>query len=381
MEMNSATILIIDDKDSNIRTLESLLEQEGRTFMHATSGADGLKLALTHSIDLIFLDVQMPQMDGFEVAQILKSNKKTKQIPIIFASAEAKGRQSVIKGFEEGAVDYLSKPLDPDLTRAKVAVLLQLQMQRKELIEKNQSLERAEAQIKEQVSELEALNKELESFSYSISHDLRAPLRSVIGYSSVLMEDFKGQLGDEGNKVIAIIKQNAERMRSLIDDLLKFSKLGRKPLSRSKVDVDTLVRNLISQIKDSQNHSANVEIGELEPAYGDASLLTQVWVNLISNAIKYSSKNPVPRVEIDSQVSDQEVTYVVRDNGAGFDMQYADKLFKVFQRLHDDTEFEGTGVGLALVHKIVTRHGGRVWAEGKRDVGATFYFSLPSSDS
>lgn len=378
MMKGSATILIIDDKAANIHTLETLLEQDGRNFIHATSGKEGLKLALSHSVDLIFLDVQMPEMDGFEVAQILKSNNKTKNIPIIFASAEMKERQSIMKGFEEGAVDYLSKPLDPELTKAKVSVLLQLQLQRKELIEKNRSLEIAEGQIKKHLSDLEALNKELESFSYSVSHDLRAPLRSIIGYSRALNEDFGDKLGDEGKRLLNIIQENSNRMNKLIDDLLEFSRLGRKQIIKTEVDMNAIVQNVLSNIV-SPPDNAHIDINSLSPVYGDPSLLTQVWINLISNAVKYSSKKPSPKVEIASQKNEREVTYIVSDNGAGFDMEYADKLFKVFQRLHSANEFEGTGVGLALVHKIVTRHGGRVWAEGRKEEGATFYFALPLS--
>ena len=377
MTNGSVTILIIDDNEINIHTLETLLEKEGRSFIHATSGKEGLKLALNANVDLIFLDVQMPEMDGFEVAQILKSNHRTRNIPIIFASAEMKERHSIMKGFEEGAVDYLSKPLDPDLTKAKVSVLLQLQLQRKELMEKNRSLQQAEAQIMEHLASVEALNKELESFSYSVSHDLRAPLRSIIGYSKILAEDFSDKLGEDGSKLVTIVQQNSLRMNNLIDDLLEFSKLGRKQLVKSQVDMVPMVNHVVEMLNTSMPNNARLEIDELMPAFGDPSLLTQVWTNLISNAIKYSSKKPDPKIEISSNTDEREIVYCVKDNGSGFDMEYADKLFNVFQRLHSVAEFEGTGVGLALVHKIVTRHGGRVWTESQKGIGATFYFSLP----
>lgn len=388
MENESITILIIDDKQANIVALENLLEGPGRTFMSANSGEEGLKLALNNPVDLIFLDVQMPGMDGYEVAQILKTTRRTKDIPIIFASAEMKDRSAVIKGFDEGAVDYLSKPLDPDLTRAKVAVLLKIQAQKKELIEKNKSLEAAESRIKElnanlqkNLLRLEDLNKELESFSYSVSHDLRAPLRVISGYAQVIEEDYYDTMGDEGKKAITLIRENALRMNALIDDLLEFSKLDRKHLSKAPVDIDALVKKVLADIENSVSHKATIRIGELPGAFGDHSLLTQVWTNLLSNAIKYSSKKPEPVIEVGSQQEDHETIYFVRDNGSGFDMAYANKLFNVFQRLHHSSEFEGTGIGLALAAKIVKRHEGRIWAEGKVGEGATFYFSLPDVKS
>jgi two-component system sensor histidine kinase/response regulator len=386
MENENVTILIIDDKKSNIIALEHLLEKQGRTFISATNGKEGLKFALNNPVELIILDVQMPEMNGFEVAQVLKSSKRTKDIPIIFASAEKKERDSIMQGFEEGAVDYLSKPLDPELTRAKVSVLLKIQLQKKELIEKNKSLEEAEAKIKDlntslqrNLQQVESMNKELESFSYSVSHDLRAPLRSIMGYAKILEEDFHDKLDNSGKQALGTIQQNASRMNNLIDDLLEFSKQGRKHLSKSLVSVEELVTKIISDIGTTIKHHAEIEVGELQTVYADHSLLTQVWINLISNAIKYSSKKTAPRIQIGSQESQDEIVYFIRDNGSGFDMTYVDKLFNVFQRLHKSTDFEGTGIGLALVQRIISRHDGRVWAEGKLNEGATFYFSLPKN--
>jgi signal transduction histidine kinase len=382
------TILIVDDKPANIYALETLLDKPDRTFLNAINGNDALKLALSNDIDLIILDVQMPEMDGFEVAQILKLNKKTKDIPIIFASAEKKERQSIMKGFEEGAVDYLSKPLDPELTTAKVSVLLKIQLQKKELIEKNQSLEKADAQIKQlnadlqkNLLQLEEVNKELESFSYSVSHDLRAPVRALVGFSKMLEESYNDTLDDEGKRMVGVIHRNAIKMGSLIDDLLEFSKMGRQEVRKSAINVADMVKEVISDITDQTEYHANVTINELLPTYADRALLTQVWINLISNAFKYSAKKENPAVEIGSHRDDRYIVYYVKDNGAGFSMEYAEKLFGVFQRLHKASEFEGTGVGLAIVHRIITRHGGRVWAEAKVNEGATFFFTLPGEDT
>jgi PAS domain S-box-containing protein len=494
MENGKEIILIVDDKPANIYAVEKLLEKEDRILLSATDGKTCLKMALERDIDLIILDVQMPEMDGFEVAQILKSNKRTKEIPIIFASAEKKERQSVMKGFEEGAMDYLSKPLDPELTIAKVSVLLKLQRQKKELMEKNLSLEKsallinnsadiigilhpatllfeevnsaftatlgysleeakrrpittflgeehqafvrsitneknellsfetnvytndgtekwlqwrvtvkdgrwfvnarditrqrlADEQIRQlnddlqkNLAQLEITNKELESFSYSVSHDLRAPLRALDGYSKMLEDEYIGKLDEEGVRLFGIIRRNAWKMGKLIDDLLEFSKLGRKEVIKSEVNVERLVKTAMEDIGETVRHQAKITVNPLLPVYADYSLLSYVWTNLLSNAIKYSSKKPDPQIEIGCVDEGSEIVYFIRDNGVGFSMDYVDKLFGVFQRLHKATEFEGTGVGLAIVQRIVTKHGGRVWAEGKPNEGAVFYFSLPREE-
>jgi len=383
-----ATILIIDDKQANIFVLEKLLERPDRRLLSAENGKDGLKLALSHEPDLIILDVQMPEMDGFEVARILKSNKRTKEIPIIFASAERKEHQSILQGFEEGAVDYLAKPLDPEVTRAKVSVQLKIQWQKKELIKKNISLEKAEARINQLNSELqrnlaqlEMVNRELESFSYSVSHDLRAPLRIANGYSSILLEDYADKFDGEGKRMLGSLQGQVRKMNNLIDNLLEFSKLGRKELRKLEIDAEGLVESVLHELSQADTYKADIVSKPLPPMYGDRELITQVWINLLSNALKYSSKKENAQIEIGSRKDGNEVVYYVSDNGSGFDMRYADQLFGVFQRLHKANEFEGVGIGLSIVKRIITKHGGRVWAEAEVDKGATFYFSLPAIGS
>jgi PAS domain S-box-containing protein len=612
---NKAVILIVDDKRSNILALEGLLASADRLFINAHSGKDGLNIALNKKIDLIILDVQMPHMDGFEVAQILKSNKKTKDIPIIFASAEKKEHASMMKGFEEGAIDYLFKPLDPEITKAKVSVLLKVQLQKKELIEKNALLEKSallinnsadiigiidaatlkieeinqafttilgyepeetkgtslafflgaeertlvqqlsetgkdklsfetriycktraikwldwnvvvkhnkwfvnarditeikqverirnylatvvkqsndsiymhdhegkiiswnegaekiygytemealqmkiwniipeylqpetqamvskiltgdkielletkrvtkhgklmdvlfsasvildsgclhnsiviterdvteqkianeqirqlNSSLKKNVVQLESANKELESFSYSVSHDLRAPLRALHGNATILEEDHMDKLDEGAKEVLNKIHHNANRMDRLINDLLSFSKIGKKEILKSTVDMEEQVRNIIAEINNGIPPKAHIVIHELPPAFGDYSMLNQVWTNLISNAIKYSAKKEDPQIEIGSMPGDDEIVYYIKDNGAGFDMAYADKLFGTFQRLHDVSEFEGTGIGLAIVQRIILKHGGTIRAEAAPEKGATFYFTIPTS--
>jgi len=247
------------------------------------------------------------------------------------------------------------------------------------LRELNVDLER---RIAGRTSQLEAANKELEGFSYSVSHDLRAPLRAVIGFSKLLLEDHAGQLEEEARRKLGVIQSEAQRMGVLIDDLLAFSRLGRKAMQVGEIDMTELARTTFAGLNGQDGgRKAEFHLGSLPRGKGDRVLLGQVWANLLANALKFSSKRDKPLVEVSAISDEKEHVYFVRDNGAGFDPRYQSKLFGVFQRLHNSSEFPGTGVGLALVQRIVVRHGGRVWADGKPNEGATFYFTLPKEQT
>lgn len=230
--------------------------------------------------------------------------------------------------------------------------------------------------------QLKAANKELESFSYSVSHDLRAPLRAISGYSQILTEDFGNELGNEPRRLLGLISQNSKKMGQLIDDLLDFSRLGRKELHKVNVPMHQVVQNVYRELN-LENNTGNPEfiIHPLPTVQADASSIRQVWINLISNALKYSQQKEHAVIEVGANDTPDEIIFYVKDNGDGFDMRYAHKLFGVFQRLHSDKEFSGTGVGLAIVQRVITRHGGRVWAKGAKSEGATFSFSLPKNVS
>jgi signal transduction histidine kinase len=237
-----------------------------------------------------------------------------------------------------------------------------------------------EARVRARTTELDTVNKELEAFSYSVSHDLRAPLRHVAGFAGLLEKRVAAQLDNEARRYLETIATSAGKMGRLIDDLLAFSQMSRTDLSKSRVSLNGLVRDARQDLASEQNragHAIDWQVGDLPDVLGDQSMMRQVIVNLVSNAVKYSSGRPEPRIEIGANLTDTEVVVFVRDNGVGFDMQYAHKLFGVFQRLHGSDEFEGTGIGLANVQRIIHRHGGRVWAEGTVGQGATFYFSVP----
>lgn len=236
------------------------------------------------------------------------------------------------------------------------------------------------AELRSQVEQLAAVNQELESFSYSVSHDLRAPLRAVDGFAGMLEEDYGRVLDTEGARLLRIIRDNAHRMGLLIDDLLAFSRLGRAPVARTPVDMNALVQEVIEEIRTAGDAGrAEFAVAPLPASCGDRAMLRQVWTNLIANAVKFSRPRPQPRIEVGGRSEAGECLYHVRDNGVGYDMAHAGQLFSVFHRLHRNDEFPGTGVGLAIVARIVGRHGGRVWAEGQPDAGATFHFSLPDT--
>jgi light-regulated signal transduction histidine kinase (bacteriophytochrome) len=239
----------------------------------------------------------------------------------------------------------------------------------------NASLER---KVEQRTHQLQVANKELEAFSYSVSHDLRAPLRAINGYARMLEEDYGHTLDHDGKRLLTTVQKNAIQMGSLIDDLLAFSRLGRKDVQKTKINMAVMVKNVADELMIEMKTHPHVTINISSYAVADSTLIRQVWINFIANAIKYSSKKEDPKIEIQEQVEDDRIIYSVKDNGIGFDMAYAHKLFGVFQRLHSAEEFEGTGVGLAIIKRIIDKHGGTVWAQSERNQGATFFFALPS---
>ena len=273
-------------------------------------------------------------------------------------------------GVEIGGVDGLIA-MARDVTEQKRAEEAVRQM--------NETLE---GRVRARTAELEAALKELNSFSYSVSHDLRAPLRGIAGYAKVLEEDYAGLLDAEGRRLLDRIAYNAIRMGELIDDMLDFSRIGRAELKRARVDMTVLAREVFNDNSESgAGRRIDFRLAALPDVLGDRGMLRQVWANLLGNAIKFTRGREPAVIEVGAEVIDGEARFRVHDNGAGFDMEYASKLFHAFQRLHRDDQIEGTGVGLAIVARIVQRHGGRVWAEAEPDKGATFHFTLPLDDS
>jgi PAS domain S-box-containing protein len=264
----------------------------------------------------------------------------------------------------------------PVRVRGVVMDITERKRAEKEINALNRELEQ---RVLVRTAELEAANKELEAFSFSVSHDLRTPLRAIDGFSQILLEDYESKLDAEGCRLLHVVRDNTRKMGALIDDILRFSRAGRVELSFVEIDMEALAREVYAELLPADAGNLQMEIAALPPALGDRAMMHQVFANLLTNAIKFSRNSEPPKVEIGTYAEGNETVYFVRDNGVGFEMQYADKLFGVFQRLHSVDEFEGTGIGLAIVKRIITRHGGRVWAEGKVGEGASMYFSLPQA--
>ncbi len=370
-------LLLVDDREENLLSLEVVLSDKNYELIKAHSGREALKILLTEQdFALILMDVQMPIMDGFETAEMIRQSERLKHVPIIFLTANNNAPDNIFKGYQAGAVDYILKPFSIQILQAKVAVFVDLYNKTRELRIQGEHLRKINDQMAQHAEELIRINQELESFSYSVSHDLRAPLRAISGFARLLKEGYDDKLDEEGKRILGIIGNNGIKMGKLIDDLLAFSRLGRKELEKRPVDMNELVANVIIDIEKTVKHNAEIIIDELEEVKTEETLMHQVWCNLITNAIKYSSKREKPVIEVGHFIDGNEgCVYYVKDNGVGFDMSYYDKLFGVFQRLHSAEDFEGTGIGLAIVHRIITKHGGKIWAEGKPEGGATFYFT------
>ncbi|MDP2388206.1 MAG: response regulator [Bacteroidota bacterium] len=363
-------ILIVDDKPENLIALEVVLKDLDIELIKATSGNDALRETLHHDFALALLDIQMPEMDGYELAGILREEEKTAQLPFIFISAVYTDNLNVFKGYEKGAFSFITKPFQPEILINKVKFFIEKHQQEIALYELNKDLEQKNI-------DLQFAMKELESFSYSVSHDLRAPLRAIGGYSRILKEDYESIFDDSAKRTLGMVIKNANRMGQLIDDLLAFSRLGKQHLSMVNLNMNSLNSSIASELRAHYpDRKIEIDIQPLLNAKGDNNMVRHVLTNLISNAIKYSGKQEKSHIEIGCYKEDKNIVYYIKDNGVGFDMNYYDKLFGVFQRLHNDSDFEGTGIGLSIVKRIITKHGGRVWATSEINNGATFYFSL-----
>ncbi len=361
-------ILIVDDEASQVKALCDTLQEHGYEPVGCTSGDAALEALREARFELLLADLMMPEMDGITLLRAALGRDRN-LVGIIMTGQGT--IDTAVAAMKTGALDYILKPFKlsvilPVLARA--LTVRRLRMENAEL----------EARVRERTAALEAANKELEAFSYSISHDLRAPLRAIGAFANILRDEHASEMSGEAQRVLTYVTTSAQRMERLIDDLLRFSRLGRQPLAKQPVDMTALVRDALEDLRQERgDRHVDLRVGTLPACVGDAALLKQVFVNLLSNAFKFTRKTRDAVVEVGCRQSGEGAVYFVRDNGVGFDMAHADRLFGVFQRLHGADDFEGTGIGLSLVQRIVQRHSGRIWAEAAPDKGATFLFTLP----
>ena len=377
--------LALQNEEKENRKAELIIANEELAFQHEEKEKRAAELVIANE-ELVFQNKEKEK----RAAELVIANEE-----LIFQNEEKEKRAAelVIANKELVFQNKEKEKRAAELVIANEELVFQnIEKEKRaaELIITNQELKQAEDDIRklndelenkviERTAQLESVNKELGSFSYSVSHDLRAPIRAINGYTKILVEDYADKLDTDGKNVLESIIHNSKKMGELIDDLLAFSQLGRKQVTVSNINMAALVQLVKDELVFDDNETIpQFVIKLLPPAKGDESLIKQVWINLISNAIKYSKYKPATHIEIGAYEKGNLVVYYVKDEGAGFDMRYYDKLFGVFQRLHSQEEFEGTGIGLAIVQKIVNRHNGTVWAESILDEGTTFYFSLPN---
>lgn len=512
-------ILLVDDAPDKLLALEAALSDLGQPIVKAESGSEALRLVLRREFAVILLDINMPGMDGFETATLIRQRKSSAHTPIIFVTSFSTGDVEVYRGYSLGAVDYLFTPVTPEVLRSKVSVFVELAKKNREIQRQAAALRRAEeerlqrkldeanariewetrrnrffrlsiellaiatregeftqtnptwhktlgypenglhghrldefihpddlpmtrqvvaeilaanapsyfesrfrtqdggyrwlgwtiapfaaegllyifarditerrqreteierlnADLEQRTLSLQMLNQELESFSYSLAHDLRTPLRSISAYSEMLVTGEAGALSTEVVHMVRTINRNSARMTQLMDDFLAFFRVARKDVKQETIAMAAVVREAIATVGSDPKRKIEIQVGELAEAKGDPAMVLQVFVNLISNAVKFTANRETTEIQIGCVPDRLPPVYFVRDNGVGFNMKYYSRLFGVFERLHRREEFDGTGIGLAIVQKIVQRHGGSVWAESVVDQGATFYFTLEPS--
>lgn len=362
-------ILIVDDRPENLYSLECILAQDDREIFQANSGEEALKIAFQEDLSLILLDVQMPDMDGFEVANILKSTKRTRKTPIVFVTAISKEKKYMLKGLEEGAIDYLFKPLDTDITCAKVNMLLQLYAQQIEIEHKN--------------VELNKLNEEKNYFLGMASHDLRNPLGNIITFANFIEDEAAISLSEEHKNYLKIIINTSRGMMELLDNLLDISRIesGEMMGIKSDFNVKDFIISCVNQTKNSADKK-NIQLGfsigdSVKSIHGNQVQLSQVLINLISNAIKFSHAKT--SVEVTADILDGQVVIKVTDQGQGIPESEQSKVFDAFTKTSvRSTAGEGsTGLGLNIAKKLIENHGGKIWLTSKKGKGSTFAFSIP----
>jgi two-component system sensor histidine kinase/response regulator len=374
-DISSARILVVDDEVRQMTALCDTLRDQGYDVTGFSSSTAGLEALQGSKFDLLLTDLMMPEIDG--ISLLRAAHEVDRDLVGVLMTGHGT-IDTAVEAMKAGALDYILKPFKlsavlPVLARALTMRQLRLKNAALELRVRERTIELEAAN-----QGLEAANKELEAFSYSVSHDLRTPLRHIDGFARILVDDYAAQLPPDAQRLLDKVCAGATRLGMLIDDLLNFSRLSRQPLVKRTVSLASLVQEVLNELeRDREGRHMEIRLGSLPNCHGDAALLKQVFTNLLSNAQKFTRKKEQALIEVGCTEGESGLQCSVRDNGAGFDMKYAHRLFGVFQRLHTADQFEGTGVGLSIVQRIIHRHGGRVWVESEPDKGTTFYFTLP----
>ncbi len=403
-------ILLVDDREDNLLSIETILAPMGYQFVKATSGRQALKVLLTEfDFAMILMDVRMPNLNGFETAALIYEREKLKHIPIIFITANNYGDENIYKGYQSGAIDYIFKPINPDVLRAKVGVLIDLYKKNRLLVEQerkliaiNKNLEREieerksnEEKIKrlnqrllENISSLESANKDLERFAFMASHDLQEPLRKIRMFSDRLFKKYN-EISEEDTKSIARIQKAAERMQALIIDILSFSKVSTDKSNFVHIDLNALLNEILTEInEDIEENKIIISVEPMPSLFVNPNLISTLFQNLIGNAVKYRRRDIETKINVRHEISlgindrnqnlmNKYCRIFVEDNGIGFDPKYSEEIFGMFKRLHRSDEYTGTGVGLALCKKIAELHNGYISARSKVGEGSTFILSMP----
>ena len=408
-------ILLVDDREDNLFSIETILEKDNYTIVKARSGREALKVLLhQQDFSLILMDVQMPELNGFETANIIYERDKLKNIPIIFITAFSYDEDYIFKGYRTGGVDYIYKPIKPELLRMKVSVFVelyrknqQLLLHEKKLLATNRSLQKEieerrtseekirllNQQLVNNNAHLKAINEELDRFAYVASHDLQEPLRKIMVFSDKIL--MKETMDEETEKYFKKIINSSKRMQMLINDLLSFSRQSVSSSDFQRTDLNTLAREAIAELEiEIEKSNARIEVSELPLVWAIPSLMKQLFHNLVSNAIKFRKKGVEPVIQIETEQlyePDQSAAsslngrkchkVSISDNGIGFDPKYAEEIFMVFKRLNSYHEYEGTGVGLSICKKIIEKHNGSIMAYSEQGKGSTFSFVLPEKQS
>jgi len=357
-------ILVVDDRKENLLATEKILKYLDATLFKASSGNEALSLMLRHSFAVVLLDVQMPEMDGFETARLMQEHENMRGTPIIFITAISKEERYATQAAEIGAVDYIFKPINPEILKSKIKVYLDLYRQREHILALNETLTQS--------------NEELERFAYICSHDLQEPVRIMKSYAELLKQRYLAMLDEKGCKYLEFIHTHARHMEQMVHDILAFSRVGREEIRLEPVDSGAVTQAVLAEFEmQIRQKRARICLGEMPPLMASPTVLRVLLQNLVGNALKFHDGKQSPEIQIQAEAKDGMWEFSVKDNGIGIEEEHADKVFAIFQRIHLQEDYPGMGIGLSTCRKLIELCGGRIWFDSAPQKGTCFYFTLP----